>query len=388
MADTTTRYKMNVRSPYYVVADDTGKPEPPADDDPDISNEEPDVPDEYQQPDTLTEGVSCGDVVNIGEDVGVRIFRLDTENRTGDIDIDFDVSIPVKIQASWNSNTVDANNGDYLGDSEYSTQLLGAGIPASDMNLTSGGATGTLTINKSAETPAEVLVQVTAPLQNDEYNLTFNCPTRKTRVVGTLPATPDGTNLAYNVPVFFTINNPRVTVIINGVTAVNNVAAYDGNGYTMQNTAFVITDNSQIGSYKSVSGQRIDKTVFIDKSTYAADGWNSITFITHTNNLIADSQQSSTFPERSGIYHNGNTWGWATQSNHGLYEYTISPEGDNSVYSHPSRTSWNRDHRQVQSTFRWYEESGSKTGFFDETFTKVVIDRLGNTVLNAQIGMG
>jgi len=357
MADTTTRYKMNVRSPYYVVVKDEGKPEPPADD-PDISDEEPDVPDEYQQPDTLTEGVVCGDVVNIGEDVGVRIFRLNTKNRTGDVDIDFTASIPIKIQASWDGNVVDANNGDYLGDSQFNQQLLDAGIPSADIHLTSGGATGTLTINKSTESPSEVLVQVTAPLQNDDYNLTFNCPPAPSRSAPSLP-TPDGTNLAFNVPAFlfggsaFVAQPPELR--INGTVVPTSMSFND-----VANTFLVITDFSNLGNFLLNTAAR--RTHFVSKQTYIKNGDNEISL---THDSFYGFGDTTTLPMRGGIFHNGVEWGWATTYRAHLYEYNISTNQANGVFSYGQSLEYNQD--TTKFTFTWTEDEANNVGFFGDT---------------------
>lgn len=351
---------MNVRSPYYVIADETGKPEPPADDD--ISDVDPDVPDEYQEPDTLTEGVSCGDIVNIGEDVGTRIFSLNTDNRVGDVDIDYDVSIPVKIQATWDGNTVHVANQDYVGDSSYQTQMEAAGISTDDMTLTSGGATGTLTINKSTAEPSDVTVQVTSALRNDEYNLTFNCPARPARVVGTLPSPPDGSNIAYNVPVFWVWGNPQISITINGVQVINRQNAFSGSPFAQQFWAFVITDNSQVGNYKEVStAQSATQTTFISKSQNLKTGWNNITVRLWTTDSFADSQQNI-WLNRGGIFHNGTSWGWATANNASLYDYNVSPQLDSGIWKPNAPNSWSQEHYFREMDFQWYEESTGQAG--------------------------
>jgi hypothetical protein len=257
-----------------------------------------------------------------------------------------------------------------------------AGFTSSDFTLTSGRTTGSLTINKTTETPEDVLVQVTAPLRNDDYNLTFTCPTRKVRDNGTLP-TPTGTGLAYNVPAFVSSNNGTYTITINGTVAVSNKVGTDGSVYTPVQYGFVITDNPQIGNYKTVLSNLSVGTTFIDKSTYLSDGWNDITVQMTTNQFFSDSQQFFSV-ERGGIFHDGSNWGWATQSTSSIYDHTHSPEADGGVYSHFGAPFWSTDHRRKVARFRWYEESGSSTGFFDETFNWEIYDTQNNLVYSRQ----
>ncbi len=187
MATKSEAIKMNVRSPFYVIADNEGKPESIASDfnqAVDTPTDEPatdgtytntNLPDQpaayvapspdgdtgatsgpspYVQPETFQETVFSGDVVNIGEDVGIRVFEFDTDDLVGDMTIDFEVNTPVKIRAFWNGGAVDYGNGGYVGDSSYDAALTEAGISAVDRQLGSRDGTSTtqLTIGTGSTT--------------------------------------------------------------------------------------------------------------------------------------------------------------------------------------------------------------------------------------------
>lgn len=362
MADKSTRYKMNVRSPYYVVADTEGIPTDIQDD--------PDTPDEYQQPDDFTQDMECGNVVNVGDDVGTRKYRLDADNRTGNVSIAYNASVPIKISAEWNGNTVQAASGDFVGDSVYQQQLQDAGIELADMSLALGGATGNLIINKSSSSPSIVTVTVKAPLKNDEYDLTFNCPPRKVRDNGTLPATPDGTKIAFNVPAIYAQYIPcrKLQVYINGT-----LAHTETSNTSILPTMFVITDNPQLGNFKYETGlEQFTRTVFIDKSTYMSSGNNTIELRYSERPTSAGAVLRA---YRGGIYHNGSTWGWATQQQAYLYEYEQSPEQTSGIFAHqPFSMKLGERYgqayfRQLHVRYQWYEETGSATGYFGETIT-------------------
>lgn len=187
MATKSEATKMNVRSPFYVIADGEGKPESIGSDfnqAVDTPTDQPDVygnytnsnlpdqpaayvlsspdgntgatsgPSPYVQPETFQETVFSGDVVNIGEDVGIRVFEFDTDDLVGDITIDFEVTTPVKIRAFWNGGAIDYGNGGYIGDSSYDAALTEAGVAAGDRQLGSRDGTSTtqLTIGTGSAT--------------------------------------------------------------------------------------------------------------------------------------------------------------------------------------------------------------------------------------------
>ena len=64
--------------------------------------------------------------------------------------------MPIRISATWDGNTVNAASGDFVGDGLYEFDMLDAGFTLADLSLGSAGsaATGSLTINKSTESPS------------------------------------------------------------------------------------------------------------------------------------------------------------------------------------------------------------------------------------------
>ena len=129
MSEETQLYKMNVRSPFFVVANSEGKPESITEEDPQDQTEEdqPDTPDEYIEPTDQTEIVTCGKIIKVGVDVGTRFFKLDTEGNTGDFSITWTVKRPIRIVASYNTATGSYHtffNGNlFIGNSQYEQEL-------------------------------------------------------------------------------------------------------------------------------------------------------------------------------------------------------------------------------------------------------------------------
>lgn len=368
MADTSIRYKMNVRSPYYVVAYDDGKPTTTAVD--------PTPPDEYVEPAVETEAVACGNVINVGEDVGVRHYDLDTKNRTGDITINYSVNVPIRISATWDGNTVNAASGDFVGDGLYEFDMIDAGFTLADLSLGSAGsaATGSLTINKSTESPSNVRVTVTAPLVNDDYQLTFNCPAQPSFTDGTL--TPVGNDIIKNVPAFqiFGAYGTEPQISINGVSITNTMLK-------SQRVYFiVVTDFPELGrfaySYYFNPSEK-KPTLFIDKSTYLNSGSNTIeiTLGSETFFGLGDQPHANMNVVRGGIFNDGfqNTWAYAQTGTWKQYGYVESPTARNGIYFYGKTI---QGIGTTTYTFTWNEDSGSNYGYFDNEYE--FIDVNGN----------
>lgn len=284
MAEDT--HKINVRSPFFITATGEGAPDiPDAVDDP---IDDPVVPEEYVQPETLTQTILCGETINVGEDVGGRIYTLQVGAATGDVTINYSVNTPISITGYWDTTTPDFSSTGYVGNDDFEQNLLDAGIEAGDMNLGSGVQTGTVTINKTGATPETVNVLVSAPLPTDDYSLTFNCPSAPTVTAPTLPDPPSLTNatLVDVVPAFYTqyVDNANIEMRVNGVLIQHQSTDYIGTDRYYAFSDFSIVGSYAIGqSYEtrtvvnSVETQTTP-TTYLAKSTYFNTDVNKIEF--------------------------------------------------------------------------------------------------------------
>lgn len=284
MAEDT--HKINVRSPFFITATGEGAPDiPDAVDDP---IDDPVVPEEYVQPETLTQTILCGETINVGEDVGGRIYTLQVGAATGDVTINYSVNTPISITGYWDTTTPDFSSTGYVGNDDFEQNLLDAGIEAGDMNLGSGVQTGTVTINKTGATPETVNVLVSAPLPTDDYSLTFNCPSAPTVTAPTLPDPPSLTNatLVDVVPAFYAqyVDNANIEMRVNGVLIQHQSTDYIGTDRYYAFSDFSIVGSYAIGqSYEtrtvvnSVETQTTP-TTYLAKSTYFNTDVNKIEF--------------------------------------------------------------------------------------------------------------
>jgi hypothetical protein len=179
--------KINVRSPYYLTVDSQGSP----------SSGEP-TPPEYDPPATITQPLGCGEQINIGEDVGIRVYEVDVTNRSGSFTVNFTINIPVKITHQLTEDSSPTVVG-YKGNNQYEQQLLDMGIPASELTgLSSGTAQGGIPITRSTDSASTLTITVEAPLATDDYQLIMSCPDETAAPVSTfsLPSSiPTNTNL-------------------------------------------------------------------------------------------------------------------------------------------------------------------------------------------------
>ena len=275
-------HKINVRSPFFITATGEGAPDTPETPSDPIDN--PTVPEEYIQPETLTQNVICGETIKVGEDVGGRQYLLNVGTATGTININYTVNIPVSITAFWNQTVPDFQNTGYVGNNLYEQDLLDAGISAGNMSLGSGTQSGTVTINKTASTPETVAILVSAPLKTDDYQLTFGCPTAPSVPTSTLPTpgTQSSGTLFDVVPAFFihTLNNVKASLRVNDVLVNSNL---DSGRY------YAFTDHSSVGpfginigheTFTINNGVRTETTptTHLAKSTYFNQNINKIEF--------------------------------------------------------------------------------------------------------------
>ncbi len=298
MSNKVTAEKINVRSPFFITANNEGAPPLPSTPTDPVSN--PTVPAEYVEPTTFTETVQCGQTVKIGEDVGARIYKLNVGSATGNVTVNYTVNVPVSITGYFNTTVPSTIATDFVGSDAYQQQLLDAGIASGGMSLTSGVATGSVTVNKTTASPETVEILVFAPLKTFDYQLTFNCPTAPSvsAPTGSLPAVPSHTGFVEQIPAF-KVNMPIINneadlqLRVNG-TLVKNIT---------QSGWYVFTDfptaQSNFGIHRSFSLADVGATIagsgftsglngcvsafntrteYFAQSTYFTQGVNNITF--------------------------------------------------------------------------------------------------------------
>ena len=122
--------------------------------------------------------VYCGDVINEASFVGTKTYNLvGVEDKIGEVEIEFldtgsNQDAPVKFDITWNGTT---NTTGFIGDSNFPTPDP---IPAPDNTTspTNKKQPTTLTINKTAATPYEVVLTAESLFRNDNYSFRLNCP--------------------------------------------------------------------------------------------------------------------------------------------------------------------------------------------------------------------
>lgn len=165
--------KINTRSPFYITA----------------NSEDPPVVVPPTAP-LQTIQVNCGEIYNTGTDVGENLFEFNT-SEVGEVLLSITGNqVPIRFIADWDGNEADTG---YIGSSDYDAQLIDAGVDAGDINTDNPSNKNTIiTINKTAANPTLVTLRAYAPLVNDDYEVTFSCPT------AVVPDTPCGANAEYD----------------------------------------------------------------------------------------------------------------------------------------------------------------------------------------------
>lgn len=301
--------KINIRNPFYITADGEGAPDLPATESDPV--DDPDVPAIYVPPAQVTQAVQCGDEVNVGSDVGGKIYTLNVGSTTGNVTVNYTVNVPISITAFWNTSVPTFSTTDYVGNNIFEQELLDAGISSGSMSLSSGVQTGTVTVNKTAATPETVSFLVSAPLQTDDYKLVFNCPAAPSisAPAGNVPSTtPSHTGFVEQIPAFFIQHEDSfngkalfdVQMKVNDVTVVSNFTTTGWHVFTDYNGVannFGIGRNyAEYGGYGfGSSNPTYDKgyttgsnncleawttpTTYYAQSTYFTSGLNKIEFI-------------------------------------------------------------------------------------------------------------
>lgn len=148
--------------------------------------------------------VYCGETFAEGQFTGEMVYSIvDIGDKIGDIVISFAnppvtsydlYGVPVNFSLEWNG--LSASTG-YVGNSEYDSDLLSAGVELTDivtLSTTTKVHPTSLTLTKSAATPTEVLIRATTPLINDQFELTINCPDPTDLATQTFFYTIEGTD--------------------------------------------------------------------------------------------------------------------------------------------------------------------------------------------------
>ncbi len=197
--------KINVRSPYYLTVDSS------------------DVPTETE---AITESLGCGQQINVGEDVGTRIYEVDVTNRSGAFRINYTIYRPIKITYQLTEDASPTVVG-YRGGDDYEGDLLALGVDSSELtNLASGEFDNSyIEITRTSDEASTLTITVEAPLESDDYTLLMQCPdetTIETPEVGT-PSDYELDANTYTMLMNFTLgysDSPSTTsmnIYINGV---------------------------------------------------------------------------------------------------------------------------------------------------------------------------
>ncbi len=151
--------KINVRSPFYLTVDSE------------------DAPPAYTPPATLTQPLGCGEEINIGEDVGTRIYEVDVSNRSGTFRINYTIYRPIKITYQLTEDSAPTVVG-YRGGDTHKQELIDSGIPSSELtNLASGDFDNSyIEITRTSDAASTLTITVDAPLESDDYRLLMQCP--------------------------------------------------------------------------------------------------------------------------------------------------------------------------------------------------------------------
>jgi hypothetical protein len=311
--------KINIRSPFYLTVDSEGAP--PA----------------YTPPATLTQPLGCGEQINIGEDVGTRIYEVDMTNRSGTFTINYTIYRPVKITTQVTGES--AVNQGYLGGDDHAQELIDAGVPSSELTgLTSGAfAQGGIAINRSTDTAATLTITVEAPLATDEYQLSMSCPDETAAPSSTfsLPATPPtNTDLLEDSQTLAVVFNnqypssppvsPTMKVYINGSLV-----------RTLSSSEFAFEDKSETTSivFSSVSGLAWASNVqSYNKSPYVI---SDSTFISGDNTI--------------GINLEWNLTDWNTYLHVGLIEFIRT-----GIFRNTTDNEYQFAYPYYQDTFSYY----------------------------------
>lgn len=119
--------------------------------------------------------IACDESFNFSGQSGVKELTINLGSNTGQAGIHYNANnVPDKFEIEWNGQIYSSG---YVGRSNYDSQLLSLGIPASEIKtgLPSTGE-GYLYFQKTLASPAIATIRVTAPLAGTAWSLQGICP--------------------------------------------------------------------------------------------------------------------------------------------------------------------------------------------------------------------
>lgn len=266
--------KINVRSPFYLTVDSEGAP--PA----------------YTPPATLTQPLGCGEQINIGEDVGTRIYEVDVSNRSGTFRINYTIYRPIKITYQLTEDSAPTVVG-YRGGDSYEQELIDLGISPSELtNLSSGDFDNSyIQITRTSDAASTLTITVDAPLESDDYRLLMQCPD-ETVIETPSAGTPSDNNLdtgtytmLLSVPLTYSDNasNTSMKIYING-ELINTISPASLNFVAGQTRLIVFSTES---GYNYAGGGSV---ITVSNEEFLANQYNDVSFTFETgttNNYVS-----------------------------------------------------------------------------------------------------
>lgn len=218
--------KINVRSPYYITVDN-------------VQEATVDPTEPVNQEATLT----CGSTIQVGVDVGTKIFKIDTTGRElGDYTITFaGIKTPIKFRIGHASNMPSFTTA---GLDTYAAQwntATGESPTLSDFGANPNGVSSTTTytsIQSDIDTYGEeIQLEIFQPIITEDYSFSLSCPDF---------AADETPVSAGKVVIVSLINNRRSAtghqwsnIVLNGV----NLTEFT-NVFTNQTQRYVLSDAS------------------------------------------------------------------------------------------------------------------------------------------------
>lgn len=350
--------KINVRSPFYLTVDSE------------------DAPPAYTPPATLTQPLGCGEEINVGEDVGTRIYEVDVSNRSGTFRINYTIYRPIKITYQLTEDASPTVVG-YRGGETHKQELIDLGIPSSELtNLASGDFDNSyIQITRTSDSASTLTITVDAPLETDEYRLLMQCPDETVITeAATNPDLPAVNSLVPDTQAMY-INFKRngdghiregdgsesLEIYINGtLTDTISAAALNWNSETNKDIVIIFTNQTGY-SYPSAA----NRNVIVTSGATLKTGQAAFSDVNKTNTIgfrfVNDFNGEENPTVRSAfievgitqLFNNDGTLNWADEAGYGNY--------NNYNHSSPIVDTIPRAHRRTFGTYlhRWDAKDSS-----------------------------